>query len=482
MRPTCILISDSRCEIFPGVAAQLAMLRGLLCWRFDLAAGGLAHVRFGQGTLFAMSYSTLRSLDLSGLRRLKTQIEGGNTLYVRGGFESGQLCSFAPFAPGQFEVAPKARASGYQFAGHDLVPTVLRNEQVAADVVLPGALCAPGAAEVLAVGRHGGKRELPFIFALACGAGFVIYDLLPDEVPLGEDTPVVDRLSDAATRCWDVGALIAANRASGRDPASICAYNLTLDDRPRNFDHLNAARIRKWLAHIDSCCPGAHVDFAWTPIDTHPGAAYIRSISEFNTGFAWHGLWRHCDHREIGDFAGEYAKGEKLVRGICRRYGVKFQPVMIFPYLRVNLDSLRFVAQAGFAGALRELEPAVQDLPSFMRRSTPFDDLYVNRFPALRRCEGDQFTRQVMLGNAALDLPIITGAHPSEIGLQRWSALYNPKYRPSIPFSHVAAFAREKHLVARSLEEIAAETVRYRSPVTRAPDYQEHRVEVDVAV
>jgi hypothetical protein len=482
MLPACILIADSRYEAFPRVAAQMAMLRGLVCWRLDLAQGRLPDIRSGRSVLFAMSYSTLRSLKPADARRLRAQVENGNKLYVRGGFKDGQRCPFAPFGPGHFEVLAKQHTAGYSFTDHHLVPAVLRNERVIADMALPVALGTDRSADVLTAAHQPAAPKLPITFAVDCGSGSVIYDLLPDEVPVSPDTAVVDRLSDAASRCWDTGALIAVNHAQGRPSEKVPAYNLTLDDRPRNRDHFSTTRTRKWLEHIDSSCPGAHVDFAWTPIDNHPNTGYVRTVRRYNTGFAWHGLWQHCDHREVKDFAADFAKGETLVRAICRRYGVTFQPVMVFPYLHVSLESVKFVAQAGFAGAVRESEPALQTLPSFMVRSTPFDDLYDNRFPAVRRLEPNLLTRGVMLANAALDLPVITCAHPVQVGLQRWSALYNPRYRPSVPFEHVLTFAREKRLVAMSLEEICAQALTRPCPVTTITDYQDHIAELGVAV
>ena len=64
-----------------------------------------------------------------------------------------------------------------------------------------------------------------------------------------------------------------------------------------------------------------------------------------------------------------------------------------------------------------------------------------------------------MIANAALDLPIIASAHPLDVGLRRYAALYRPFEPVSTYFDEVAAFAREKRLRPSSLEEIAREMI-----------------------
>jgi len=207
MRPACILITDSRCENAPCVVSQLAMLRGFVCLQLDLARGEFSDSRISAGTLLAISYPALQSLGAAEAGRLKRHIEQGNTLYIRGGFKAGQTCALSPFAAGQFECV--RRALVYRFTDHKMVPAVLRRERADADAPLPGALGLSETAQPLMVGHRGDGPGLPVMFAVAVGSGAVIYDLMPDEVPAGEDTAVVDRLSDPAARCWDVGALMA---------------------------------------------------------------------------------------------------------------------------------------------------------------------------------------------------------------------------------------------------------------------------------
>ena len=258
----------------------------------------------------------------------------------------------------------------------------------------------------------------------------MIYDLLPDQVPAGTQTPIVRRLADPSARCFDLGALAAVNHATGRPSTMLGAYNLVLDDRPRDFDYFNVARLTRWLDHLDSLCPGVHIDFGWTPQYTHPSTRYIEALKQFNAGFVWHGLYRHVDHGQVRNPAAVHAEGLKLVGEITKRYAVRFQPIMILPFERRCSEVLLYLPKAGFKAAVFDDDfrrPGLQNrLPGYMHHSTPLHDLYIDYLPALRRYSGAELTRDIMLANAALDLPIIAAAHPFEVGLRRYSALYNP--------------------------------------------------------
>ncbi|HZY59167.1 MAG TPA: hypothetical protein VFE56_05355 [Candidatus Binataceae bacterium] len=481
--PVCVLIADTRREQFPLVAGQWAMLRGMPCWRLDLADGDFPAQSFGPQTLLALSYPALSKLGATELRALNAIVRQGATLYVRGGFESGAIRSLSPFGSGAFKVSSRKTSLGYQLTDHDLVPDVLRTETAQAETALPGAQLADCAAQGLACAATGGM--LPFIFALRCGLGVVIYDLMPDEVALVAETPILQRLSDPAARCSELGALIAVNYAVGRENAPIAAYNILLDDRPRNYDYLNAGRVTRWLGHLDSIAAGTHVDFAWTPIYSHPGRRYIRALKRFNTGFIWHGLLRHIDHRGLKDPAASYAQGLRRVEQISRRYGVRFEPVIVLPYQEADRDILRYLGEAGFRAAVfnSDLRAGLENpLPAFMRHSTALHELYLDYLPVLRRYPAPALGRDLMLANAALGLPIIAAGHPENVGLRRLAPLYAPRQPVSRYFDEVVGFARAKRLRPLSLEEIATEMISRPRPVREAITWRTTVERIDVAV
>lgn len=482
-RPLCLLIADTRHELFPLVAAQWAALRGLKCLQWDTAEAGFVSDGLGPNVLLALSYRTLSSLSTRGLLAVKAAVWQGATLYVRGGFPTHSRCSFSPFGSGAFGIS-SCRADGYLLADHWLLPEVLRNETVKAEVNLVVAQLGDCAAQVLAA-IPGGGGQLAFVLAMQCGAGVVIYDLLPDQVPAGTETPIVRRLAAPAARCFELGALAAVNHAIGRPGTMLGAYNLVLDDRPRDFDYFNVARLTRWLDHLDAVCPGVHIDFGWTPQYAHPSARYIEALKRFNAGFVWHGLHRHVDHGQVPDPAAVHMDGLKLVREITERYAVRFQPIMILPFERLNPEVLLYLPKAGFKGAVFDVgsQPGLQNqLPGYMHQSTPLHDLYIDYLPALRRYLVPGLTRDLMLANAALDLPIIASAHPLQVGLRRWSALYNPLAAVSSHFDQVLRFAREKRLRPLSLEQIAAEMISYPRPAQEVMAFCSSLREIDVAV
>lgn len=348
----------------------------------------------------------------------------------------------------------------------------LRNEEVTASIELPGAQIVDCPAQVLAV-RGSGASKIPFIFAIPCEAGVVIYDLMPDEVPSGATTPIVQRLANAAARSFDAGALVAANWATGRATSTVSSFNLVLDDRPRNYDYFNAGRLTRWLARLERQCPGIHVDFAWTPNDSRPSGSYLRALKRFNTGFVWHGLLRHVDHRLLRDRAADFREGRRLVGEISQRYAVRFQPIIIMPFEEVDRKTLLYLKQAGFLAAVFNPKATLRSdnsIPVFMRHSTPLHEIYLDYLPVLRRYPACELNRDWMLANAALDLPIIAAGHPRDVGLRRTAALYQ-LFQP-VPgyFDEVAAFAREKGLRPRPLEEIAQEMIALPLPIRENPE------------
>ncbi len=481
---SCVLIADSRYERFPLLAAQFAALRGVQCWRMDLAGADFSDAGFGPKVLLAMSHGTLASFNPAEMRALKAAVVHGASLYVRGGFLNGQTCSLTPFGLGAFRVHPCQATDGYQLCDHILLPQVLRNEAVTASLELPGAQIADSAAQALAL-RGSGAAELPFIFAVMCGSGVVIYDLTPDEVPHGAMTPIVQRLANPATRCFEVGALAAINYTTGRAPSTVGTFNLVLDDRPRNFDYFNVARATRWLGELERLCPGIHVDFGWSPQYDRPSARYIKALKRFNVGFVWHGLYRHVNHRRIEDLAADYREGFRLVEKIARQYAVRFQPIMILPFQEANADILVYLNHAGFLASVFDSKPRAgleNSIPAFMHHSTPLHELYLDYLPVLRRYPAPVLNRDQMIANAALDLPIIASAHPLDVGLRRYAALYRPFERVSTYFNALAAFAREKHLRPLSLEEIAREMIALPRPTLKGTDSLTTMETIDIAV
>ncbi len=470
--PICVLLADTRRERFPLLAYQWAALRGLRCRRIDLAASAFGPVGLGPRVLLAASCPTLLSLDDVQACALRAVVHGGATLYVRGGFAPGRPCSLAPFARGSFVAAGAEHASGYRFPDHALLPKVLRNESANTAIDLPAARVIEGALEPLVYGLRTGAPAFPFILALTHGRGAVIYDLLPDQTPAGAMTPIVRRMADAQARCFDVGVLAAVNRVTGRAADAVGAYNLVLDDRPRNLDYFNAARVTRWLTQIERACAGTHVDFAWTPDHSRPSIRYINALKEFNTGFVWHGLLRHVDHRLLRQPSVDHERGLRLIADICRRYTVRFQPIMILPFQEVDARMLAFLRDAGFGAAVfhGEPRPGIRPrLPAFMRYSTFQHEAYCDTLPTLRRYLAAELTRARLLAEAALDLPIIAAAHPFEVGLRRFAGIYKPWEPVSLHFDEVLAFAREKGLRPLSLEQIAGEVIAAPVPAADAP-------------
>jgi hypothetical protein len=200
------------------------------------------------------------------------------------------------------------------------------------------------------------------------------------------------------------------------------------------------------------------VDFAWTPCQSRPCRSYLEAMKGFSTGFVWHGLWRHVDHRAIAHPAAELAKGRRTVERIERRLGIRFQPIMIFPFERSASTQYPLLAQAGFLASVEESRyPSCSDphppgcpgdaLASRTDPTCGFDILY--------RYAATSLTRDRMLAMAALGLPIIAFAHPGDVGLRRLSGFWNRGGDVS-HFDEVLKFASSKRLPSRSLEEIAA--------------------------
>lgn len=435
-------------------AGRYARLRGLGDRYADLAqAGTPAH----EVRLIGALACDFERLAASQGAQLKQLVAAGAVLYLRGPF-AGRTYSLAPLTDLCFSLDGEVTALGYRFKHDELMPAVLMGESIECSRKLPHASGFSSAVRPLLVAFAPQSGEWPLVFAQAVGQGVVICDLQAEERSAAtSERPILQRLSEPHSRCADSGALIAARRASHAAPRPP-AYDLVLDDRPRSFEYGREAVLRAWLTHMSGLCPDMHVDFAWTPSQYHPSRAYVQTLKAFRAGFVWHGFHQHVDHRRLSRPEAALARGRRLVESICRRFGVRFQPVMIFPYERTTPETIRSLKRAGFIASAESLDNGGAEeahLPPFLRYSTPFQTLYAGLFPVLRRHALATLSYDRMLALGALDLPIIAAAHPGDFGLRHLSRLRDRGAKER--FDKVLMFAASKGLRPRSLEEIALE-------------------------
>jgi hypothetical protein len=350
--------------------------------------------------------------------------------------------------------------SSYRLTAHDLISASLRNETAIRRAPLPVAAVAGSPLEPLLLAPGGDGTERAAIFALKHGAGVTIYDLQEDVIaPDYLDRPILARLADPEMRAADLSALVAVDRASERDADRPVPVGIVLDDRPANFDYLRCEALEAWLSHTRELCEEVHLDFAWTPALSRPDPRYLNILKRFGVGFVWHGFWRHVNHSCGADWDGDFEKGRRLVTIIAARYGVDFQPIMIFPFERANPEAVRLARREGFIASFEnpdnrsELE---RFLPSFMRYSTPLQPFYGLYYPVLRRFPASALSRDRMLALTALGLPVVASAHPKDLGLQRLPGLRKFRGSPGY-FDGVCRFAAAKGLRPLSLEQIARE-------------------------
>ena len=455
MAATCWLIGGDASR--QSCAARFARLRGIGPRDCDDVESMPGQIR--EPTMIAISSARLCSLSAGGKRHLANLVEQGAVLYVRGVPRPGDRLDLGPFAQSDATIAPECRAVGYRFTSSRILPAVLAGEEAAGRAYQAyGAERLPADAEGLVMLRQVDGNERAAIFSLRHGNGQVIYDLHPDDEDCAQ-APLVERLADLAIREREIGALIAADCALHRDVQRLPPFNLTIDDRPVNFDHFNTAAVSALLRHIEEVCPGAHTDFAWTPRHTSPCRGYLEVMKQFSTGFVWHGLCRHVDHRVIADPGAEFARGMRLVGEIEERFGIRLQRVMIFPFERSAADQFRLLLEAGFLACVEEPRyPRNFDahLPRFLECSLPSVIDARCGFTVLYRYSVAALTRDRMLAMAALGLPIIAYAHPDELGMRRLARL-RPRMGDVSHFDPVLSFASSKGLPSRSLEDIATE-------------------------
>jgi hypothetical protein len=450
----CWLIADAR-EPFARLIRQFADLRGVPVRFRQLCDGRLPLLPSAPGNLIAITAESFERLALSERERMRSSVEGGAVLYLRD-FEPGRYHTLQPFTDERFLVIRERCSSGYQLSADPAIPSALHEESSVTDLELPTSDLSATPARVLLFERGSTGKEAVSIFAFRYGKGLAIYDLVPS-APVG-DGPILFRFADAAERCANLGPLIAIDSANGRANQRSASFNLVVDDRPADFDYFSCLRLRRFLNHLEARFQGVHVDFAWTPNRRHPSHRYVSILKDFNCGFVWHGCLKHIDHNKIPYLTEEFAAGKSAVHALSRRFGVRFQPIMIFPFERSNYAVLSRLLHEGFLASVEggDARPEFERLlPGYLKYSTPTFDVGEGFVPILRRYPMKKLTRQMMLALATLGYPIIAAAHPGDVLLRRFTG-FRKSGDPIHHFDRLLDFAAEKRLNPSSLEQIAS--------------------------
>lgn len=440
---------------------QFAELRGFRPSRLRHDAG-LATENANGARLITLRWNDWARLPDESALGLVGLVSEGAVLYVGGGVEPGRSYSLKPFSNRWFETS---ECSGsYRLADSGPIPYVLRGESFNTDASILGARGLEGDIRVIASATAEQGAALPIVFASAHGNGWVIYDLANEHGAESETTPIISRLIDPVRRVRELGSLIAADLAAGRDFEHPGFYNLMLDDRPINHDHLCTGRLHRWLSHMRRLAPDFRLDCAWIPSQARPTRRYVEILKEFNVGFVWHGFLNHTDHSQIADPSEHLRRGREMVRLISERFGVTIQPMMIFPMDRRNEESVRCLRDGGFEAMAEyaEVHPQHENyLPAYLRYSTPLRHAGSIGFAAMRRHPVQAINRDLMLALGALGLPVIAVAHPFHIGLKRfpWKVKEDTAY-----FDGVIRFAVQKNLRPRPLMDLFNEIKKWPEP------------------
>jgi hypothetical protein len=444
-RPKCWLIG-SRAD-FPLAAGRVARLRGLdldLCLADEKA---LPSLFAGRNQLIALNFELLAQLDQPSRWRLRKFAENGATIYIRGALEPGRRYSLQPFSDGRFEFSVKP-ACGYQFSSHPIVPAAIAGNRIATRLNMPQASGLDDRARPIVSSLDQSGHGSPSIFAMEVGAGLAIFDLHADGDT--EERELLAELASPTRRTASVGALAAVDWAAGRDLSLPAPVNLVIDDRPINYDYFSAGQLDVLLRHLETQYPGVHIDFAWTPIHTRPHRAYLQVLRRYNAGFVWHGFLRHVDHRTIIDFEAQLEAGRVRVGEISHAYGVRFQPVMIFPFEKDTPRADELLRRSGFRA---KVQSADGNPPKSYYRLHALDD-EGGSFSVVLRDSIEVLSRDRMIALATLGMPIVALAHPRNLALRR----FGRRDESAVSyFDPILRFAAEKSLRPMSLEAIAAE-------------------------
>ncbi len=462
--PRCLVIRQAGNNA-PGAVAHFAELRGSKPLLLDHDQADLAVRRCENADIIAIRWELWERLDGDSKNKVADRVMRGMVLYLGGGLKSGGLYSLKPWLDAPLRARPLDNVRVHSFTSHRLMPKPLEGEHLEAEIPSAVAATVGLPSEPLVVTRTAEGGEGALIFAIPSGAGFVICDLTPDTEPSDEESPILSRLIDRAQRLRNIGPLIAVDFATGRNFKDTGFYNLTLDDRPANYDFLRLAQLRRWLLHAREIAGGFHLDCGWTPDQSCPLRSYVTTLKEFGAGFVWHGLLSHVDHRKIADPGADLLRGRERMQTISRRYGVEIQPIMIFPFGRRNDAAVRCLVEGKFA-AIAEYAEANEEnethLPSYLRYSTPLRRSVAGDFPVLRRYPCRMLDRDRMLGLAALGLPVIAVAHPVDLGIARLRSLVR---NGSIAyFDNVLRFAAGKGLRSATLAQLAEEMEEWPRP------------------
>ena len=271
-----------------------------------------------------------------------------------------------PFSDQQFEFLEQA--DGYQFSTHPILPAAIAGERIMTQLNMPLAAGLDHGVRPIVSSLHRSGSGTPSIFSIEVGAGLAIFDLNPDDQY--DERELLSELAAPTRRAASIGALAAVDWAAERNPAIPVPINLVIDDRPINYDYFNAHTLQAFMQHLDDQCPGIHTDFAWTPMHTHPHREYLNVLARHNAGFVWHGFLRHADHRTITDYESEFEAGRARVDEITRKYGARFQPVMIFPYEKDTPSATELLRRAGFVAKVESMGGNPQRILPFARSAT----------------------------------------------------------------------------------------------------------------
>ncbi|HLX05457.1 MAG TPA: hypothetical protein VKR28_07980, partial [Candidatus Binatus sp.] len=413
-RPKCWLIGNN--SELPTAAARVARLRGL---EVEIGLPDEAAIRTpaaARDHLIAINFDLLAQLDPGMRSRLRECAESGATIYVRGALQPGRRFPLAPFSDQQFEFV-NGPADGYQFSTHPLLPSAIAGERITTQLNMPLAAGLDDGVRPIVSSLHRSGSGTPSIFSIEVGVGLAIFDLNPDDQY--DERELLSELAAPTRRASSTGALAAVDWAAGRNPATPVPINLVIDDRPINYDYFNARTLQAFMQHLDDQCPGVHTDFAWTPTHTHPHREYLNVLGRHNAGFVWHGFLRHVDHRTITDYQSQLEAGRARVDEITRKYGVRFQPVMIFPYEKDTPVASNLLRRAGF---IAKVESMGGNPPAKYYRLRAIDDESSSddEFSVIYRDSIDLLNRDRMLALATLGMPVIALAHPRDLSLRRF--------------------------------------------------------------
>jgi hypothetical protein len=243
-------------------------------------------------------------------------------------------------------------------------------------------------------------------------------------------------------------------RAAGRDVSCPVPFNLTIDDIPLGYDYLNESMLEDFLTHIESRCARVHLDCGWIPTSQRISRRYVGILKSHGAGFLWHGMHRHVDHQKIENPAADMEAGKRAMAINAQRYGVRLQPMIIFPFERAHRSAEELLLNEGFlGGAEQPRHDEGAGLPEFLKYCDA-SCVHESGLRFMHRYEAQFLTRDRMIALASLGMPILAFAHPRDVRLRRLSQIVDRGGTFS-HFDEVLDFASAKDLPGRSLEEIA---------------------------